>query len=155
MRRKRKRFRSDEPGTCVIKDGIITWTLPRKLQSLNKLRGWKARYGDTKGWEREFENAKIVSNDMSLGPGTGRRLRLEVVRLAPNPKFKLDKVNLFGGLKGLEDALVRLNFLVDDSEIWEDGPYPTQGTSPDKKYWTIVRLMPCRPEALEILTVDL
>lgn len=130
-----------------MKDGVITWTLPRKLQSLNKLRGWRARHGDTKGWEREIDGATIIFNDMSLGPGSGRRLRLEVVRQAPNVRFKLDKVNLFGGIKGLEDALVRLNFLVDDSEIWEDGPWPTQTVSSDKKYWTVIRLLEPKPDA--------
>jgi hypothetical protein len=151
-RRKRKRFRADGDGVCEIRDGVITWTLPRKLQSLNKLRGWRARYGDTKGWERELDGATIVFNDMSLGPGSGKRLRLEVVRLAPNAKFRLDKVNLFGGIKGLEDALVRLGFLVDDAEQWEDGPWPTQGVSSDKKYWTIVRLMSCQPESPLVVT---
>jgi hypothetical protein len=146
VKRKRKRFRSSEPGTVSIKDGVITWTLPRKLQSLNKLRGWRARHGDTQGWEREINQAKILCNDMSLGPGSGRRLRLEVVRLAPNPRFKLDKTNLAGGIKGLEDALVRLSFLVDDSEIWEDGPWPSQSVSSDKKYWTVIRLMAPKPE---------
>jgi hypothetical protein len=129
-----------------VANGVITWTLPRKLQSLNKLRGWRARHGDTKGWEKEIDGATIVSNDMSLGPGSGRRLRLEVVRLAPNVRFKLDKVNLFGGIKGLEDALVRLGFLVDDSEIWEDGPWPSQAVSEDKKYWTVIKLLEARDE---------
>lgn len=154
MRRKRKRYRAYEEGTCVIKGGTITWTLPRKVKSLNKLRGWRARHGDTKGWEDEINNAKILSNDMSLGPSSGRRLRLEVIRLAPNQRFRLDRVNLYGGLKGLEDALVRLNFLVDDSDVWEDGPHASQALSPDKKYWTIIKLMEAKPEP-PLVIVDL
>jgi hypothetical protein len=138
----------------VVKNGTITWTLPRKIQSLNKLRGWRARHGDTKGWEKAIDEAIILSNDLSLGPGSGRRLRLEVVRLAPNERFRLDRTNLAGGLKGLEDALIRLNFLVDDDEKWEDGPWPSQGVSEDKKYWAIIRLMESRDDAKPMLPVE-
>jgi hypothetical protein len=57
----------------------------------------------------------------------------------------LDRTNLAGGIKGLEDFLVRAEYLVDDCEEWEDGPYISQGLSTDKKYWTIVKLtaLPC------------
>jgi hypothetical protein len=124
----------------VIKDGTITWTLPRKLRSLNVLCTKLARWGDTQAWARCFEQAELVSSDGSLGPCTGERLRLDIIRLAPSKAFFLDKVNLFGGCKGLEDALVRGEYLVDDSEEWEDGPYASQALSEDKKYWTVVKL---------------
>lgn len=140
-RRKRiKRYRSDKPGICVVCNGTITWTLPRKLRSLNKIRTGLSRYGDTKGWERQFLAAETKSTDLSLGPDSNQRLKLEILRLAPRKDFFLDKVNLYGGAKGLEDALVRLRYLVDDNEAWEDGPYVTQDVSPDGKYWTIIKL---------------
>ncbi len=138
--RRSKLYRSSEPGTCVIRQGTITWRLPKKLLSLNRLRSWRARHGDTKSWEQHLAEAQILQNDLSIGPFTNRRLRLEVMRLAPTERFKLDKTNLFGAVKGLEDALVRLNYLTDDSERWEDGPYVSQGVSDDKKYWTIITL---------------
>lgn len=139
--RKVKRFRSTEPGTYTVQSGLIVWTLPRKLRSPNQIKSGLARYGDTKGWEREFNDAKLILNDASMGPHMGERLRLEVVRLSPTKRFFLDRTNLAFCVKGLEDALVRLQFLVDDNEEWEDGPYVTQAESPDGKYWTIVRLM--------------
>lgn len=140
-RRRIKRFRATENGTCDIVGGTITWVLPRKLASLNRLRTWRARHGDTQAWEKEFERTRVSANDLSLGPCTSRRLRLEVIRLAPTDKYYLDMTNLAGGVKGLEDALVRLQFLVDDSVRWLDGPHCSQGVSKDGKYWTIVRLL--------------
>lgn len=146
-RRKRvTRFRSDEPGTCTIANGCITWKIPRKLPSLNRLRTWRARHGDTQAWERAFVTAEILANDLSLGPETCQRLRLEITRLAPSKDWLLDRTNLAGSVKGLEDALVRLRYLVDDSEAWEDGPYVQQGVSEDKKYWTIIRLLEIHDE---------
>lgn len=108
---------------------------------MNVLRGGLSRYSDTKGWEKAFSEALIVATDHSLGPQSNRRLRLEIVRLAPRADYFLDRTNLAGGCKGLEDSLVRLGFLVDDNETWEDGPWPTQAVSLDKKYWTVVKLM--------------
>lgn len=139
-RKKLKRYKSQNPGTCVVAAGTITWTLPRKLLSLNKLRGGLSRFWDTKAWEREFEGAKVSATDGSLERGSGLRLRLEIVRFAPTNRWFVDKVNLYGGCKGLEDSLVRLGYLVDDNEKWEDGPYPSQQVSDDGKYHTIVRL---------------
>jgi hypothetical protein len=127
-------------GTCVIANGTITWTLPRKLRSLNVLCSRLARFGDTKAWEKQFTDAKLVASDHTLGPSSKQRLKLSVMRLAPSKAFFLDRTNLCGGVKGLEDALVRLEFLVDDAEEWEDGPHCSQGLSDDKKYWTVVTL---------------
>lgn len=139
-RKRKKRFKSLNPGVCVIANGTITWTLPRKLLSMNKLQGGLSRFWDTKAWEREFLSAVVVSQDGSLAVGSGLRLRLDIVRFAPTKKWFLDRTNCAGGCKGLEDALVRLTYLVDDNEQWEDGPYPTQQVSEDGKYRTIVRL---------------
>lgn len=145
-KRRVSRFRSTEPGLCFVRAGCITWILPRKLRSPNKLRGGLARYGDTKAWERIFEEAAIKETDNTLGPCSKQRLRLEVVRLAPYERFFLDRTNLAFSVKGLEDALVRLEFLVDDNEKWEDGPYVSQAVSGDGKYWTVVRLMVIKGE---------
>lgn len=138
--RRSARFKATEPGTCVIRAGQIVWTLPRKLRSLNVLASRLARYGDTKAWETQFVRAKITESDHSLGPCSKQRLRLEVRRLSPTKAFFLDRTNLAGGVKGLEDSLIRLEYLVDDCEEWEDGPYVSQGVSEDGKYWTIVTL---------------
>jgi hypothetical protein len=114
--------------------------LPRKLRSLNTLCSRLARYGDTKAWEKQFADAELENSDHTIGPCSKQRLRLETTRLAPSKHFFLDKTNLAGGVKGLEDALVRLEYLVDDCEEWEDGPYVSQGVSEDGKYWTLVTL---------------
>ncbi len=135
-----RRFRSDKPGTVLIQDGTILWTLPRKLRSPNQIKTGLARYGDTKGWEAQFVAALVVGTDDSIGMGKQQRLKLEVVRRVPRKDFFLDRTNLAFSVKGLEDALVRLGYLVDDNEDWLDGPYVTQDVSDDKKYWTIVKI---------------
>lgn len=145
--RRSTKYKADATGTCCIANGCITWTLPRKIRSLNVLKNGLARYSDTKSFETQIVKAEIISSDASLGPCSKQRLRLEIIRLAPNRNFYLDKTNLYGGCKGLEDALVRLEYLVDDCEEWEDGPYATQGISQDGKYWTIIKLMPPQVDA--------
>jgi hypothetical protein len=92
-----------------------------------------------------IKDATLVASDLSLGPFSGQRLKLEILRLAPCERFKLDRVNLYGGCKGLEDALVRMSFLVDDNERWADMS-ASQGVSEDKKYWTLVRLSVAKAE---------
>lgn len=81
-----------------------------------------------------------------MGPNMKQRLRLEVVREAPTEKFFLDRTNLAFSVKGLEDALVRLQYLVDDNEEWEDGPWVSQRVSSDGKYWTIVTVSEAKEE---------
>lgn len=145
--RRSARYKASKPGTCVIKNGTITWTLPRKLKSLNVLCSRLARYGDTQSWQKEFEAATLIESDHTLGPCSKQRLRLEVRRLSPSKAFFLDRTNLAGGVKGLEDSLIRLEYLVDDDETWEDGPHVSQGLSEDGKYWTIVTLSEIRVDA--------
>lgn len=143
-RRRSNMYKSSKAGTCVIKDGSITWTLPRRVKSLNVLCSRLSRYGDTQAWEKEIARATITSSDDSLGPCSKQRLRLSITRLAPSKAFFLDRTNLAGGVKGLEDTLVRLEYLVDDCEEWEDGPHVSQGVSDDGKYWTVVTLSEIR-----------
>ncbi len=138
--RRSTRYKATAPGTCNISNGTITWTLPRKIRSMNVLCSKLSRYGDTKAWEKEFERAELIKSDGSLGPCSKQRLKLEIVRLAPSKAFFLDRTNACGGVKGLEDVLVRLEYLVDDCEEWEDGPHVSQGVSTDGKYWAIVTL---------------
>jgi hypothetical protein len=138
--RRSTRYKATKPGTCVIKNGSIIWTLPRKLRSLNVLCSRLARWGDTQAWQKQFETAEITESDHSLGPCSKQRLKLSVMRLSPTKAFFLDRTNLAGGVKGLEDSLIRLEYLVDDCEEWEDGPYVSQGVSSDGKYWTIITL---------------
>lgn len=140
--RRSKLYRSSEPGTCLIQRGTITWRLPRKYLSLNVMRARMSRFWDTKHWERDLEAAECGQDDKTLGKGSGKRLRLEVVRISPQ---KLDRTNLAGGsVKGIEDALVRLGYLVDDSERWLQGPFLSQEIGPE--YLTIIRLMAPKAE---------
>jgi hypothetical protein len=138
--RRSSRFKSSKPGTYVIENGTITWRLPRKLRSLNAICTKLARYGDTKAWETQFTTAELKESDGSLGPCSKQRLRLEIWRLSPSKAFFLDPTNRAGGAKGLEDALVRLEYLVDDCDEWLDGPYVHNDLSDDGKYMTVVKL---------------
>lgn len=137
-----RKFLPTGPATMVVQDGAIYFRLPRRLRSLNKLKTGIARYSDTQSWERLLEKARqsCDQNDLSIGPGEDCRMRLEIQRLSPSRAYYLDTVNLMGGCKGLEDALVRLGYLVDDNVDWEDGPHVSQELSEDKRYWTIVRI---------------
>lgn len=139
-RRTSKRYASTGPSIAIIKGGAILWKIPRRLRSLNSLKTGIARYGDTKAWENHFLKAELKEDDGSFQIGQTARHKLEIQRLSPNRRYFLDSTNLHGAAKGLEDALVRLGYLVDDSEMWEDGPHVSQALSPDKRYWTIIKL---------------
>lgn len=114
--------------------------LPRKLVSPNRIKTGLARHGDTKAWETMLLKAHMVTDDQSLRFPARSKMRLEVWRLAPSKKYFLDRTNCAFSIKGLEDALVRLQYLRDDSLKYLDGPYVEQDVSADRKYWTIVRI---------------
>jgi hypothetical protein len=139
-RRKRTTRRTNarrEPGTVEIQDGKITLLLPGKLKSLNTLKNGLARYGDTKTWEARIRAAKLVKDDESVRLPLTSRARLEISRLHPNKSCILDFVNLEGGTKGLEDALKRCGYIVDDNYKWLDRVPSKQLQSFDKQYWAV------------------
>lgn len=142
--RRSVRYRSKEPGSIRHTESVIEITVPKKLKSGNKLKSGIARHGDTQSWEKHFLKAQancVTEGTRQLEPmSTPVRMRLEVIRFAPRRDFFLDPTNLAIGVKGLEDALVRLGYLFDDAEEWIDGPHCANAVSEDKKYRTLVRL---------------
>jgi hypothetical protein len=149
IKRKAKPYKSYDPAIIKIVDGVVDMMLPRKLVSLNKLKNGLARHGDTKGWSQTLEKAHVVFDDGSFSRPHKYRVKLHVTRLSPREQFFLDQTNLAGGVKGLEDALVRAKYLVDDRQKWLDGPHVNQAVSADRRYWTWVRI-----QLLEELTAD-
>jgi hypothetical protein len=148
----RRRFRSTEPGSVSIEmtdqsKGALVFRIPKKVRSLNKLKTGIARHGDTVAWEAALRKVgrpattsdaeRLVFADIVWPDG---KRRLEIERQAPTERYFLDQTNFAGGCKGLEDALVRLGYLVDDSLKWLDGPHLKQTVAPDRKFWTIIRV---------------
>lgn len=143
-RRRRSRrtnlYKSYEPAVATIESGVLEMLLPKKLVSPNRLKTGLARHGDTKAWEAMLRKVHLVADDGTLTFPTRKKMRLDVWRLAPSKKYFLDRTNAAFSVKGLEDALVRLGYLRDDSLKYLDGPYVEQDTSGDRKYWTLVKI---------------
>jgi hypothetical protein len=143
-RKRSKRYKSTEAGTITFTDREIALVIPKKLRSGNVLKSGIARHGDTKSWENHI--LKLVTSDVSVDSlkpmGSPQKMRLEIVREAPFAHHFLDPTNLHIGSKGLEDALVRLGYLHDDSQDWVDGPHCSNAVSPTKTYRTLVRIRP-------------
>lgn len=139
--RSKRQCRKETPSQRIL-CGYAIWVLPRKLKSLNQLKGWRARYGDTQAWEKLLHNVQTTDDDGSFIPPISHPTKrtLVVERLVPNKSCLLDRTNLAGAVKGLEDALVRMGYLVDDNPAWIDGPHVSQRVSTDKRYWTLVML---------------
>lgn len=143
-RKRSTRYKSTEAGSIEFTDLEITLVIPKKLRSGNVLKSGIARHGDTKAWEKHI--LKLVTSDVpanSLKPmSSPQKMRLEIIREAPFAHHFLDLTNLHIGSKGLEDALVRLGYLYDDSQDWVDGPHCSNAVSSVKTYRTIVRIRP-------------
>lgn len=137
-RRRSLSRRRQEPGSIIFRDGKIFMMLPGKLRSPNKIKTGLARHGDTKAWEARILKAQTVQTDQTVKLPATRRARLDIERLVPNRACFLDQRNLDFSAKGLEDALVRLGYLVDDNHEWLDVKPMTQSISPDKLYWASV-----------------
>lgn len=144
VRKKRsRRYRSKEAGTISFTPREIVLVIPKKLRSGNSIKSGLARHGDTKSWESHI--LKLVVSDVpgALKPMSApQKMRVEIVREAPFRHHFLDLTNIHIGAKGLEDALVRLGYLHDDSPDWVDGPYCANAISSNKTYRTIVTLRP-------------
>lgn len=92
----------------------------------------------------------MLDSDHTLARKSGLRLRLEVTRRSPMARWSLDRTNLAGGsIKGIEDALVRAEYLVDDREEWLQGPFLRQEVSADGTYSTVIKLMLIQPDHQE------
>lgn len=129
--------------------------MPRKIRSMNKLKSGIALHGDKVAWEKALAAVgapEIDPSDLELveayaafvHPAAGRR-RLSIERQAPSEHYFLDATNCSGGAKKLEDVLVSAGYFVDDKMKWLDGPHIIQTVSPEKKFYTIVRITDALP----------
>jgi hypothetical protein len=102
---------------------------------------WRVDHGEREAWRKLLSEA-LHGTDMSAYgapfPVT-TRMKLEVMRLAPNKRYMMDNDNLAASIKRLQDSLKEAGFLVDDNPRWLES-HIVQGISDDKKYWTIVTL---------------
>lgn len=140
-RRRSYNRRRTERGSIIYANGTIYMMLPGKLKSPNKLKTGLARHGDTKAWEARIRSAQIVQTDDSVRVPVDGKVQLFVERLVPNKSCFLDQTNAAFSIKGLEDALVRLDYMVDDNHQWADVMPVKQVLSPDKLYWASVRIV--------------
>lgn len=127
--------------------------LPKRLRSLNARGGHWVEAGERRAWEEMLASADIVT-DGSMPVTAGGRRRLTMVRLAPSRRYLLDKTNLDGCGKRLEDALVALGYLIDDDRFGVDGPFITQAVSADIYYWVVLTLEETAPYIDDIQVVN-
>jgi hypothetical protein len=129
--------------------GKLVFLLPRRLRSPNLRSSWRAAHGDREAWLKLIDQAEAgVRSDMTWKEvqeiyGSHlpviTRMRMDILRLAPNQRYMMDHDNLHASVKRLQDALKNKGYLVDDNPRWLDS-HIVQGISDDKKYWTIVTL---------------
>lgn len=152
---------STVPGTIKAEGGIIEIRIPKKLRTLNALKGWRARYGDTKSWEQAIKDCRTLTDAVGAASIAGMmpllavRMRLEILRLAPTKRELLDTTNAAGSVKGLEDALKRLGYIVNDDLDWLDGPYVSQAIAPDRQFWAIIKLSKASSYQVPVYTLPL
>ena len=145
--KKRKRvgrYQASGQGRIIIKEGRILLTLPRRLRSYNRRGGFWSEYRDRQMWAKLIDEA-VVDTDHTIALPVTERMRLELIRMAPNKRYMLDKDNLEISGKRLVDSLVSKGYLVDDNRYWLDGPWLSQAISSDKCYWTLAKLTIAAP----------
>jgi hypothetical protein len=140
-----------------ISTGRIVMMLPRRLRSPNQRANWRTDHGERQAWAKliakaecpiDFAEAKAAYG-ASIKP-VNTRMKLEILRLAPNQRYMMDEDNLSASTKRLQDSLKEAGYIVDDNRRWLEGPTVTQGVSDDKCYWVIITLS----EAAELAVYD-
>jgi hypothetical protein len=147
------KFQSKTPASIVIKGGVVTMRLPRRLRSYNQRGGHWSEFSDRQAWANLLATTTVTS-DGSITLPVKTRMRLDLIRLAPSKRYLLDKDNLSVSGKRLTDALVKAGYLIDDDRTHLDGAYVVQGLSRDKKYWTLVQLKEAAAYVDNVQTVD-
>ena len=90
----------------------------KPVKSQNYYRNNRFSYtNDVDKWEREL--ADVVARNSIWAAELKRRCIF--TRLMGPGAHRFDMFNLYGGLKSVVDALVRLNVLVDDDPRWFEG----------------------------------
>ncbi len=98
--------------------------IPRVPPSLNDLRGKKLKNPhDYKrlrdGWQSDIFHLAKKADVRALRAHKDLQHRAKVTMTAERKRL-LDKDGLYGGIKPVLDALVRLELIVDDSPAWID-----------------------------------
>jgi hypothetical protein len=156
-------FPSDVPGRPfeVLSPRAWIFRLPHELRTPNATiwRPWTGLAADRARWERAFRAeirewlsmrtiAGWTPHDSLAWPhllAHKERRHLTVTRYVPSPRhFMRDERNLQFSIKGLEDALVHAQLIVDDRREWLTCDPVTQHVSPDGKFYTVVLLQ--RPD---------
>jgi hypothetical protein len=141
----------------LVSKGRIVMMLPRRLRSPNQRGNWRSDHGERQAWALliakaestvDFNETKVLYGG-SIKP-VNTRMKLEIMRLAPNQRYMMDEDNLAASTKRLQDSLKEAGYIVDDNRRWLEGPVVTQGVSDDKCYWVIVTLS----EAAELAVYD-
>ena len=103
---------------------VVVLIIPRVPPSLNDLRGKKLKNPhDYKrlrdGWQSDIFHLAKKADVRALRAHKDLQHRARVTITAERKRL-LDKDGLYGGIKPVLDALVRLEFIVDDSPEWID-----------------------------------
>lgn len=153
-RRLKGKYKAKGPSSITIKNGRIVMLLPKRLRSPNQRANWRSDHGERKAWTKLIESAEASIDWNTIREQFGSpvpvitRMRLEILRLAPNQRYMMDADNLAFCAKRLQDTLKEKGYIIDDNMRWLDGPYVTQAVSEDKCYWTIVTLSPAADSTL-------
>jgi hypothetical protein len=145
-RKWRGKYKAKGPAVIKVSAGRIVMLIPRRLKSPNQRTTWRAEHGEKMAWKRLIEQAEsnIDIRDAKDRYGGAipviTRMRLDILRLAPNQRYMMDADNLSFSAKRLQDTLKEKGYIVDDNMRWLDGPHIVQGISDDKCYWTIITL---------------
>lgn len=94
--------------------------LPRDIVSPNVFLS-QHRFSKAKPTAQRKEWFKWLRSETGLGLPIwhkGKKRAVHVVRVVSGAMRKMDKSNLYGGVKPLEDALITLGWIKDDSEKW-------------------------------------
>lgn len=125
--------------------GAVRFEVALRLDSPNKTRGahWTVKHRSTKLWEHALGEALGTRHwkALVLRDTERERRRVTVALLYPSRRnFIKDADNLAFSVKPLNDALTRLRLLSDDSHAWLGQDVPTQGVSPDGRFWTVITI---------------
>ena len=89
-----------------------TFTISEPTPSLNEIQGWHWRHVVQEKQRVGWLLLSALSNVPAIPRATGKR-RLTIIR---HGKGQLDRSNLWGGVKWLEDAIRARRLILDDDE---------------------------------------
>ena len=97
---------------------ITAWTfnLDFPTPSLNEIQGWHWSHAGIEKMTIGWKLASVLNKLPPIPPATGKR-RLTIIR---HGRGRLDRANLYGGVKWLEDAIKDRGLLLDDRDKFCD-----------------------------------